>query len=850
VGPASPLLKRAAKSRTRSQRSSTRSASRNDPRSRIFGVVNIDFSTRIIPQKGALDLSRAGAIVAARFSFDIDRMSSTAEPFDHKVHQHILQTIAAEIGAQTKQVAAAVDLLDEGATVPFISRYRKEVTGGLDDTQLRKLEERLGYLRELEDRRAAVIDSIRSQQKLTDDLEAKLLAATTKAEVEDLYLPYKPKRRTRAEIARERGLEPLADLLLENRALVPVETAAPFVTGEVADAKAALEGARDILMERFSENAELLGKLRQYLRDRGVMRSRVFDDKKEAGAKFSDYFDHNEPWHKVAGHRALAMMRGRNEDILMLEIEVDADDVAPVKPVERMIAETMSIRGDGGAADAWLLDVVRWTWRVKLSTNLSVDLMMELRQRAEAEAIKVFADNLKDLLLAAPAGSRPTLGLDPGVRTGVKIAAIDGTGKVVDTGVIYPFQPRNDVRGSQAELARLIKKHGIELIAIGNGTASRETEKLVAELLPLLPEPRPRSVVVSEAGASVYSASEAAATEFPNMDVTLRGAVSIARRLQDPLAELVKIDPKSIGVGQYQHDVDQYRLAKSLDAVVEDAVNAVGVDLNTASALLLSRVSGLSSNLAEAIVVHRDASGAFKTRKQLLDVARLGPKTFEQCAGFLRIRDGAEPLDASSVHPEAYSVASKIVKACGRDLRALMSEPSALKKLDAREFVDERFGLPTVRDILAELEKPGRDPRPEFVTATFAEGINEVADLKPGMMLEGTVTNVAAFGAFVDIGVHQDGLVHVSQLSDRFVKDPRDVVKAGQIVKVRVVDVDLKRQRIALSMKKDDGSAATVAGSRSDSNRAPDRRSTKPAPKAAAPVGSLGSALLDALRNK
>ncbi|WP_428311748.1 Tex family protein [Hydrocarboniphaga sp.] len=773
-------------------------------------------------------------------------MSSTAE----RRHQNILQTIAAEIGAQAKQVAAAVDLLDEGATVPFISRYRKEVTGGLDDTQLRKLEERLGYLRELEDRRAAVIDSIRSQDKLSDELEARLLAATTKAEVEDLYLPYKPKRRTRAEIARERGLEPLADQLLENRQLVPIEAASAFVQGEVADVKVALEGARDILMERFAENAELLGKLRQYLRDKGVMRSRVFDDKKEAGAKFSDYFEHSEPWHKVAGHRALAMMRGRNEDILMLEIEIDADDVAPVKPVERMIAETMSIRGDGGAADAWLLDVVRWTWRVRLSTNLSVDLMMELRQRAEAEAIKVFADNLKDLLLAAPAGSRPTLGLDPGVRTGVKIAAIDGTGKVVDTSVIYPFQPRNDVRGSQAEIARLVKKHGIELIAIGNGTASRETEKLVTDLLPLLPVPRPRSVVVSEAGASVYSASEAAANEFPNMDVTLRGAVSIARRLQDPLAELVKIDPKSIGVGQYQHDVDQYRLAKSLDAVVEDAVNAVGVDLNTASASLLSRVSGLSSSLAEAIVVHRDASGAFKTRKQLLDVARLGPKTFEQCAGFLRIRDGAEPLDASSVHPEAYVVASKIVKACGRDLRSLMSDSAALKKLDPREFVDERFGLPTVRDILAELEKPGRDPRPEFRTATFAEGINEVADLKPGMMLEGTVTNVAAFGAFVDIGVHQDGLVHVSQLSDRFVKDPRDVVKAGQIVKVRVVDVDLKRQRIALSMKKDDGSAATVSGSRSDSTRAPERRSTKPAPKAAATVGSLGSALADAFKRK
>ncbi|MDB5970839.1 MAG: Transcriptional accessory protein [Hydrocarboniphaga sp.] len=781
-------------------------------------------------------------------------MSSIANRLNQTIRQTILQTIAAEIGAQARQVDAAVSLLDEGATVPFIARYRKEVTGGLDDTQLRKLEERLGYLRELEDRREAVIDSIRSQGKLADELHAKLLAATTKSEVEDLYLPYKPKRRSRAEIARERGLEPLADCLLQDRKLIPIEAAAAFVQNEVTDVitavKGALEGARDILMERFSEDAALLGKLRHYLRERGLLRSRVFDDKKESGAKFSDYFEHSEPWSKVAGHRALAMMRGRNEDILMLEIEIDADDVAPVKPVERMIAETMAIRADGGAADAWLMDVVRWTWRVKLSTNISVDLMMELRQRAEAEAIQVFADNLKDLLLAAPAGSRPTLGLDPGVRTGVKIAAIDGTGKVLDTSVIYPFQPRNDLRGSQAELARLIRKHGIELIAIGNGTASRETEKLVAELLPLLPEPRPRSVVVSEAGASVYSASETAANEFPNMDVTLRGAVSIARRLQDPLAELVKIDPKAIGVGQYQHDVDQYRLAKSLDAVVEDAVNAVGVDLNTASASLLSRVSGLSSNLAEAIVVHRNASGAFKTRKQLLDVTRLGPKTFEQCAGFLRIRDGAEPLDASSVHPEAYSVASRIVRACGRDLRSLMSDSAALKKLDPRDFVDARFGLPTVRDILTELEKPGRDPRPEFRTATFAEGVNEVADLKPGMMLEGTVTNVAAFGAFVDIGVHQDGLVHVSQLSDRFVKDPRDVVKAGQIVKVRVVDVDLKRQRIALSMKKDDGSTPTVAGSRSDSTRAPDRRSTRPPAKTAAPVGSLGSALADAFKRK
>jgi uncharacterized protein len=763
---------------------------------------------------------------------------------------HIARTIAAEIAAQPRQVEAAVALLDEGATVPFIARYRKEVTGGLDDTQLRKLEERLGYLRELEDRRAAVIESIRSQDKLNDDLEARLRAATTKAEVEDLYLPYKPKRRTRGEVARENGLEPLIDALLDNRALVPADAAAAYVNDKVADAKAALEGARDILMERLAENAELLGRLRTYLRSHAVLRAKVWDGKEQAGAKFSDYFDHREPWHKVAGHRALAMMRGRNEEILMLELEVDADDPAPYKPVERMVAEVINVRADGGAADAWLMDAARWTWRVKLNTTLSIDLMSELRQRAEVEAIEVFARNLKDLLLAAPAGSRATIGLDPGIRTGVKVAVVDGTGKLLDTATIYPFQPRNDVRGAQAEIARLVAKHRVELIAIGNGTASRETEKLVAELLPLLPEPRPIKIVVSEAGASVYSASEAAATEFPNLDVSLRGAVSIARRLQDPLAELVKIDPKSIGVGQYQHDVDQYRLAKSLDAVVEDAVNAVGVDLNTASASLLARVSGLGASLAEAIVAHRDASGAFRSRKQLLEVSRLGPKTFEQCAGFLRIRDGDEPLDASSVHPEAYGVAQKIIKACGRDLRQLMGDSAALKGIDARQFVDERFGLPTVRDIIGELEKPGRDPRPEFRTASFADGINEVSDLKPGMVLEGTVTNVAAFGAFVDIGVHQDGLVHVSQLADRFIKNPHEVVKAGDIVKVRVVDVDLARKRIALSMRKDDGSARPAGGG---DQRSAERRDARPAPKKPAPPqqqGALGAALMEALRKR
>jgi uncharacterized protein len=784
-------------------------------------------------------------------------MADASAVLSSATRRRITDTLATDISAQPRQVESAVALLDEGATVPFIARYRKEVTGGLDDTQLRKLEERLGYLRELEDRRTAVIESIRSQNKLTDELENKLQAATTKAEVEDLYLPFKPKRRTKAEIARERGLAPLAELLLSDRTRVPLDAAAGYVQGEVTDAKMALEGARDILTERLAENADLLGRLRQHLRDRAVLKSRVFDGKQEAGAKFSDYFAHQESWSKVAGHRALAMMRGRNEEILLLEIEADADDPAPIKPVEKMIATALEVRvADNAkhtACDAWLIDVARWTWRVRLQTSLSVDLMLELRSRAEAEAIEVFAKNLKDLLLAAPAGSRPTLGLDPGIRTGVKVAAIDGTGKVVETATVYPFQPKNDVRGAQAEVARLIRKHGIELIAIGNGTASRETEKLVADLLASLPEPRPRKVVVSEAGASVYSASELAAAEFPDLDVSLRGAVSIARRLQDPLAELVKIDPKSIGVGQYQHDVDQFRLAKQLDAVVEDAVNAVGVDLNLASASLLARVSGLGGSLADAIVFHRNQRGAFKSRKALLEVSRLGPKTFEQCAGFLRIRDGEEPLDASGVHPEAYEVATRIVQACGRDVRTLMGDGAALRKLDARQFADERFGLPTVRDILAELEKPGRDPRPEFRTATFADGIHDVADLRPGMVLEGTVTNVAAFGAFVDIGVHQDGLVHVSQLSDRFVKDPHQVVKAGQIVKVRVVDVDVKRQRIALTMKsKDDGSSAGVSGARGDPRRSPEVRSTRPAQgrNAPAPQGALGAALADALRRK
>ncbi len=758
--------------------------------------------------------------------------------------------IATDINAKPEQAAAAIELLDGGATVPFVARYRKEVTGGLDDTQLRTLAERLVYLREMDSRRAAILGSIEEQGKLTDELKIKIALAVTKAELEDIYLPYKPKRRTKAEIARERGLGPLAEAIFADRAAVPAELAAAYITEEVADVKAALEGARDILSEQFAENADLVGRLRNYMKERAVLRARVVDGKQADGAKFSDYFDHAERWSAVAGHRALAMLRGRNEEFLSLDLELDADDTAPIKPAQRMVAATFDIGGDL-PGNKWLMDVAGWTWRVKLSLHLNLDLMRELRERAEEEAIQVFARNLKDLLLAAPAGSRATMGLDPGIRTGVKVAVVDGTGKLLATSTVYPFPPKNDVRGTQAELASLVRKHGVELIAIGNGTGSRETEKLVAEMLALLPATpgaqKPTKVIVSEAGASVYSASEMAAREFPNLDVSLRGAVSIARRLQDPLAELVKIEPKSIGVGQYQHDVDQYRLGKSLEAVVEDAVNAVGVDLNTASIPLLARVSGLGTSLAEAIVAHRDATGPFSSRKDLLKVGRLGQRTFEQCAGFLRIPNGAEPLDASAVHPEAYGVAEKIVAACGRDLRTLMGDSAALKALDARAFVDERFGLPTVRDIIAELEKPGRDPRPGFKTATFADGIDEIKDLKPGMLLEGTVTNVAAFGAFVDIGVHQDGLVHVSQLADRFVKDAHEVVKAGDVVKVRVVDVDIPRKRIGLTMRKDGGGEPAPRGTMRDTgkpNRMPSQRS-EPAPQ-----GALAAALAEALKRK
>ena len=765
------------------------------------------------------------------------------------VQTRIANLIATEINARPQQVVAAVELLDEGATVPFVARYRKEVTGGLDDTQLRTLAERLTYLRELEARRASIADSIASQGKMTDALAIGIAKAVTKAELEDIYLPYKPKRRTKAEIARERGLGPLAETILNDRKADPQQLAASFISAEVPDVKTALEGARDIVAEGMAENASLIGRLRNYMKDKAFMRARVVEGKQEAGAKFSDYFDHNERWSNVPSHRALAMLRGWNEEVLTLTIDVDADDPSPIKPAHRTVAAEYGI-GAEGAGNKWLMDVAGWCWRIKLSSSLSLDLMRDIRERAEEEAIRVFARNLKDLLLAAPAGGKATLGLDPGIRTGVKVAAVDATGKLLETATIYPFQPKNDIAGSLATLSTIIRKHKIELISIGNGTASRETEKLVAELLSHLPAPKPQKVIVSEAGASVYSASETAAKEFPGLDVSLRGAVSIARRLQDPLAELVKIEPKSIGVGQYQHDVDQGHLARSLDAVVEDAVNAVGVDLNTASIPLLARVSGLGPSTAEAIVLHRNEVGAFKSRKELLKVARLGQRTFEQCAGFLRIPDGAEPLDASAVHPEAYGVAKKIVAACGRDLRSLMADSSALKKLDPKIFVDERFGLPTVKDIIAELEKPGRDPRPEFKTASFADGIDDITDLKPGMLLEGTVTNVAAFGAFVDIGVHQDGLVHVSQLADKFVKDPHEVVKAGDVVKVRVTEVDVKRKRIGLTMRKDGPIETTDRPApRDDRNSRSGNRPMQAAPKVEA-QGALAAKLAEAFKRK
>ncbi len=747
----------------------------------------------------------------------------------------IVTRIAEELSARPAQVAAAVELLDGGATVPFIARYRKEATGGLDDTQLRTLDERLTYLRELEERRAAIRASIDEQGKLDDALAAQIDAADTKQRLEDLYLPYKPKRRTRAQIAREAGLEPLADALLADPTLDPQSEAAKYLrvpdeNGEhgVADAKAALDGARDILAERFAERADVLDALRERMWNDGWIAAKVFEGKEAEGEKFRDWFDHVEPIAKMPSHRALALFRGRQQGVLSLKLQLEASleaqlphpnvmrlagivglaqsvqaaaSVAASAPSSASAADAPSAAAALRAADAWLADTCRWCWRVKLLPQLETELFGRLREAAETEAIRVFGANLKDLLLAAPAGARTVIGLDPGLRTGVKVAVVDATGKLVDTSTIYPHEPRRDYDGSIAALAALAARHRAALVAIGNGTASRETDRLVADLMKRHPELNLRKLVVSEAGASVYSASELAAKEFPELDVSLRGAVSIARRLQDPLAELVKIDPKSIGVGQYQHDVNQRALARQLDAVVEDCVNAVGVDVNMASAPLLARVSGLSTSVAQRIVEHRDANGAFASREALKHVRSFGDKAFEQAAGFLRIRDGENPLDASAVHPEAYPVVQRIVERAQKSARELIGNRDALRRLEARAFVDERFGEPTVRDILAELEKPGRDPRGEFVTASFHEGVEKIADLKPGMKLQGVVTNVANFGAFVDVGVHQDGLVHVSELADRFVKDPRDVVKAGQVVSVTVLEVDAQRKRIALSMK-------------------------------------------------
>ncbi|MEP3049203.1 MAG: Tex family protein [Roseibium sp.] len=729
---------------------------------------------------------------------------ATASQTSSDTALRIAHRIAEEIGCKAGQVNATVQMLDEGSTVPFIARYRKEATGGLDDNQLRKLEERLIYLRELEDRRGAITNSIDEQGKLTDELVKNIQSAETKSQLEDIYLPFKKKRRTKAQIAREAGLEPLADLLLNDPSKTPETEAAAYTneTNGFADTKAVLDGARQILMERFSENAALVGRLRRHVETRGVVQSKLIEGMTDKGAKFADYFNYSESWAKIPSHRALALFRGRNEGFLSVDLTVDADDVSPVIPAVKMVADTYAIADRGRPADKWLMEVARFAWKVKLALHLELDLMGVLRDKAEEEAIQVFARNLKDLLLAAPAGSKATLGLDPGIRTGVKVAVVDETGKLTDTATIYPFQPRNDLSGSRATLMALIAKHKVGLIAIGNGTASRETDKLTGDVLSDIPATqRPVKVIVNEAGASVYSASELASKEMPDIDVSLRGAASIARRLQDPLAELVKIEPKSIGVGQYQHDVNQTKLARALDAVVEDAVNAVGVDLNTASPALLSRISGLSESLAKGVVEHRESIGRFEKRSQLKEVPRLGAKAFELCAGFLRINDGKEALDASSVHPEAYPLAKRIIKACGRDVRQLMSDSSLIKGLDPAELTDDKFGLPTVKDILSELEKPGRDPRPEFKTATLQDGVEEISDLKQGMKLEGTVTNVTNFGAFVDVGVHQDGLVHVSQLADKFVDDPHKIVKAGEIVSVTVLDVDIPRKRISMTMK-------------------------------------------------
>lgn len=769
----------------------------------------------------------------------------------------IAQQIARELSVRTEQVEATISLLDGGATVPFIARYRKEVTGELDDSQLRTLEERLLYLRELEERRAAILKSIQEQGKLDDGLKAQILAADTKSRLEDLYLPFKPKRTSKGLQALAAGIGPLADLLLAEPTRVPEQEAVAFIKaiaedGGVAypDVKAVLEGARHILMERFAEQADLLASLRQYLQDRAWISARVITGKDVEGAKFRDYFEHDEKWADAPSHRALAMFRGRNEGFLSLNLMLPEAAESVVHPCEAVIAQAVGISDLGRPADAWLREVVRWTWRVKLLTHLETELLTELKVRAEEEAIRVFARNLKDLLMSAPAGLRPTLGLDPGLRTGCKVAVVDSTGKLVANTTIFPHEPRKDWDGSLHTLARLCAEHRVELVAIGNGTASRESDKLVAELIKKHPELKLTKIVVSEAGASVYSASELAAREFPNLDVTFRGAVSIARRLQDPLAELVKIEPKAIGVGQYQHDVNQVKLARMLDAVVEDCVNAVGVDVNTASAALLTRIAGLNATLAQNIVNFRDAHGVFDSREALKQVPRFGERTFEQAAGFLRVSGGSNALDASAVHPESYPVVHKLLASTGKSLSELLSDPKVLRAVNAEQFVDERFGLPTVRDILRELEKPGRDPRPEFKAPVFSDTVTEISDLKPGMVLEGVVTNVTAFGAFVDIGVHQDGLVHISVLSDKFIKDSHEAVKAGDIVKVKVVEVDVPRKRIALSCRLNDTPAATERTHRNDKPNSASHIPARGGQRAAAATsaGKVGGTLGDLFR--
>ena len=775
----------------------------------------------------------------------------------------IEQRLATELATRPDQVAAAVALLDEGATVPFIARYRKEATGGLDDIQLRLLEERLRYLRELEARRTAIISSIEEQGKMTPVLLQAITHAEDKTRLEDLYLPYLVKRRTKAQIALEAGLEPLADALLSNPLLDPETKAVPYIKAAfsteqgdnpgVADTKAALDGARQILMERFAEDASLLQALREYLAEHGVVESKVIEGKNEAGEKFADYFDYTENLSSIPSHRALALLRGRREEMLTVTLRLDTEAEkpkwdAPPNPCESRIAQRFGVSNQDRPADKWLMDTVRWAWRVKIFMHLDTELMGKLREGAEAEAIRVFARNLQALLLAAPAGPRATIGLDPGLRTGVKVAVVDATGKVVDTATIYPHQPRNDWDGALHVLAQLAEKHQAALISIGNGTASRETDKLAQDLIKLRPELKLNKIVVSEAGASVYSASEFASRELPDMDVSIRGAVSIARRLQDPLAELVKIDPKSIGVGQYQHDVSQTQLARSLDAVVEDCVNAVGVDVNTASAPLLARVSGLNASVAQSIVTYRDQQGLFRSRTALKSVPRLGDKTFEQAAGFLRVMGGDNPLDASAVHPESYPLVEKILADIQRDVKSVIGDSALLKSLEPTRYADERFGVPTVADILKELDKPGRDPRPGFVTASFKEGVEAISDLRPDMILEGVVTNVAAFGAFVDIGVHQDGLVHISALSNTFVKDPHTVVKAGQVVKVKVLEVDAKRKRIALTMRLSD--AAPVAGAKPQqrSDRTDHQRIGQQQRREEAPAGNAMAAAFAKLK--